>query len=133
MVVTEVGLGIVTPSRVLIVEDESLIRSAIADELREIGLTVVEAANADEAWRYLNGGAPVDIVFSDVQMPGSMNGIELARRLKAAHPALPVILTSGNTPAAAIEGIAPFLPKPYQFDLAVSYIVGVLKKHGRLR
>jgi PleD family two-component response regulator len=70
------------PAHVLLVEDEVLIRSVIAETLRDAGLLVIEAANADEAWSYLQTGASVDLVFSDIQMPGSMDGIELARKVK---------------------------------------------------
>ena len=82
--------------RILIVEDEVLIRSLLADELREAGLAVIEAGRANEALSYLESVGPVDLVFTDVQMPGSLNGQELARHLRNVFPLIPVILTSGN-------------------------------------
>jgi CheY-like chemotaxis protein len=60
--------------RILVVEDEALIRFVIADALRELGASVVEAASADEAWQYLTAGGSVDLVFTDHRMPGSMTG-----------------------------------------------------------
>jgi two-component system, response regulator PdtaR len=81
---------------VLIVEDDALIRTGLADELRDAGLHVVEAVNADEAWTYLETGAHLDLIFSDVQMPGSMNGLDLARRVKENYPDIFFILTTGN-------------------------------------
>jgi CheY-like chemotaxis protein len=56
--------------RILVVEDEALIRFAIAEALRELGVSVVEAASADEAWQYLTAGGSVDLVFTDHRMRG---------------------------------------------------------------
>jgi PleD family two-component response regulator len=77
------------PKRILVVEDEVLIRCLICDDLREAGFVVVEAENADEASSYLASGAPVDLIFSDVHMPGSMDGLDLARRIRNERPCLP--------------------------------------------
>lgn len=81
---------------ILLVEDEPLIRMALAEDLREAGCTVIEAAHADEAWAILTAGAPVDVIYSDIDMPGSMDGLELARRVGVLWPQIPVVLTSGN-------------------------------------
>lgn len=66
-----------TQQHVLIVEDEVLIRAPLAEHLREAGFNVIEANTADEAWSCLQTGMPVDLVFSDIRMPGSMDGLEL--------------------------------------------------------
>lgn len=79
----------VWPIHVLVVEDEPLLRSLLADEMREAGFTVVEAASADETLDYLHGNRDIDLVFSDIQMPGSLNGIGLAASLHARDPMLP--------------------------------------------
>src|ERR1700710_1599105 len=81
---------------VLIVEDEVLIRLAVADHLRDSGYQVVEASNADEALEYLQGPNNVSLVFSDVRMPGTMDGLKLAQRIRESYPALSVILASGH-------------------------------------
>ncbi len=117
------------PGHILIVEDDVLIRALLADELRYAGLRVIEAANADEAVSLFQAGAEVDLMFTDVQMPGSMNGVELARRIKAGYPTIPIILTSGAAPQPARE-LGAFLPKPYDFDHAVELIFASL---GRSR
>jgi CheY-like chemotaxis protein len=96
-----------------VVEDDSLVRVAICEDLREAGLSVIEAASADEALSYLGAGQPIDLVFTDIQMPGRLDGIGLARRLRARHPALPVVLTSGNAVPPEDLGGPLFLPKPY--------------------
>jgi CheY-like chemotaxis protein len=113
--------------RVLVVEDEVLIRSFVADELREGGLQVIEAATADEAWAFLESGEKIDLVFSDVHMPGSMNGLDLARHVKAKYPHIRFIVTSGNLGGANVAGFS-FLPKPYSFTLAVDVIIEALRK-----
>src|SRR3546814_931318 len=81
---------------VLVVEDEVLIRLMVSDELRDAGFRVVEAANADDAMAYLQAGEPADLVFSDVRMPGSMDGIALAEKLRSDFPHVRIVLTSGH-------------------------------------
>ena len=107
---------------VLVVEDEFLVRYAISDELREAGFRVIEANNADEAWKYLTAGGRADLIFSDVQMPGTLNGIDLARRTRKEFPAIPLILTSGNADPKTIGGIAHFVHKPYRMGDVISLI-----------
>src|SRR5580698_6723942 len=81
---------------ILVVEDEVLIRMMLADELRGRGFDVVEAQNADEALTLLQSPVPVGLVLTDVQLPGAMDGIGLARLLRAARPELKVVIASGN-------------------------------------
>ncbi len=105
-------------AHVLLVEDDVSIRALLAEELRDSGLCVVEAANADEGWSYLQAGGKVDLVFSDIHMPGSMDGLELARRVKAQYPLIKIIITSGNPGPRNISELGVLLPKPYQLDRA---------------
>ena len=60
--------------RILLVEDKVLVRVTVSDLLRKAGFTVIEAATADIAWRFLEASGPVDLVFSDVESPGSLDG-----------------------------------------------------------
>ena len=99
------------PAYILVVEDEPVIRFTIAEALRELGVSVVEAATADEAWQYLAAGGRVDLVFTDHRMPGSISGAELASRILREYPTLKVILTSAYLEKAEWRG--PFLTKPY--------------------
>jgi CheY-like chemotaxis protein len=108
---------------ILLVEDDVLIRLVTADALRESGLAVIEAASADEALAYLGAGGPVDLLFSDIDMPGSLNGLDLARRLKATNPALPVILTSGTFMTQNINPVGLFVSKPYSLERAVTLVL----------
>ena len=114
------------PKRILVVEDEVLIRCLISDDLREVGFVVIEAENADEASSYLASGAPVDLIFSDVHMPGSMDGLDLARRIRNERPFLPIILTSGRMNRPDIGGTI-LLPKPYELHRAVALVRSALR------
>jgi DNA-binding NtrC family response regulator len=114
---------------ILIVEDEVLIRTFIAEMLRDEGFGVIEAASADEAWAYLQAGGHTDLVFSDIDMPGSMNGLGLGGRLKADYPGLPLILTSGGAKAGVALNMGKFLAKPFKLDEMLGMISSLLDKH----
>jgi CheY-like chemotaxis protein len=104
--------------RILVVEDEAFIRFAIAEALREIGVLVVEAASADEAWQYLTAGGSVDLVFTDNRMPGSMMGAHLAARINRQY-GIAVVMTSAFLHELGWPG--PFIPKPYDlFETATA-------------
>jgi CheY-like chemotaxis protein len=105
------------PSTILVVEDDVLVRSVAAAYLRECGFDVIEASGADEAIRVLQAELRVDIVFSDIQMPGSTDGFGLAQWVRRERPWLKVILTSGAARTAKAAGDlcehGPVLAKPY--------------------
>ncbi|QOZ28433.1 response regulator [Bradyrhizobium sp. CCBAU 51753] len=102
-------------ARVLVVEDEVFIRLDIADALRTSGLTVVEAASADDAATYVDAGEPLDALFTDVQLPGALNGLSLARRVLVRHPNVSIVVTSGNDMfRKEALGLGTFVPKPYE-------------------
>lgn len=97
---------------ILVVEDNVLVRFVTAEALRNAGFQVVEAAVAAEALEYIRAENDVALVFSDVQMPGAMNGLELAAALRADFPQVKIILTSGNR-ELEVAGDIPLIPKPY--------------------
>ena len=102
------------PHSVLVVDDEMWIRLDIAEELRARGLTVMEAVHADEARDVLAAVRDIDIVITDVQMPGSMDGIALARFINVHRPATKVIVMSGKWhPDRDDAPIAAMLEKPF--------------------
>lgn len=114
---------------VLVVEDEILVRYSIAGFLRDAGYSVVEAANAAEAVAVFASRQPVDIVFTDVQMPGTMDGLMLARWVHAHHPSIPVLVTSGHGDAVRSAGLIPgeaFFSKPYVPEEVVTCIYSFL-------
>ena len=89
-------------STILVVDDEILVRIAITEFLRDCGYSVIEAANAAQAIKVLSSDVQVDILLTDVEMPGEMNGFGLARWTREHRPAIHILLTSGN-PAKALE------------------------------
>ncbi len=113
-------------ARILVVEDEVLIRAFIAEELRLAGFSVIEAGRAEEALTYINAGEQVDLVFSDIRMPGSLNGLQLAEILLDRYPHIPVILTSGNAPTMHVGIVQAFVPKPYDVTQTIALMSAIL-------
>ena len=99
-------------SAVLVVDDEDDIREFAATVFEELGLTVYQAANGQEALAILERQSNIRVLFSDVRMPG-MSGAELAARVHQRWPELRVVLTSGYVGGVAVQDID-FLPKPYR-------------------
>ena len=81
---------------VLLVEDEGLIRLTLAETLEDAGYTVVEAGTGDEACALLREKPEVDVLLTDIQMPGSADGIDVARSFHALHPNRPVVFMTGR-------------------------------------
>src|SRR5262245_1612910 len=115
---------------VLVVEDEFLVRLTIADYLRGFGYTVAEAANAAEALEVFVAGEAVDVVFTDVQMPGDMDGLMLVSWLHEHYPGTEVLVTSGKGDAAVSSGLVAgevFFSKPYALEEVASHIRSLLE------
>ncbi len=104
---------------VLLVEDEQEVASLVQEMLRSIGCEVVHAMSAHAALGALANGRHIDLVFSDVMMPGGTNGIDLAREVRQRRPELPILLTSGfadSIGSQAQELDIPVLRKPYSLE-----------------
>jgi two-component system, response regulator PdtaR len=100
---------------VLIVEDEPLIRLGAVKIIEDGGFEVIEAASADEAIRILECRGDIRVVFTDIHMPGSMDGLRLAHAVRNRWPPIKIIVTSGRDLATQVglpEG-ARFFAKPY--------------------
>lgn len=106
------------PREVLIVEDEPMTRIVAADAVAERGIMVWEAADADEALQVLTARPRVGLLFTDVNMPGDLDGLQLAEKATEIRPGLELIVTSGAR--RILDGDLPdhgtFLPKPYHPD-----------------
>jgi len=104
------------PIRILVVEDETFIRFDAGDILRAAGFDVLEAVNADEAILLLERHSDIRLVFTDIDMPGSMNGLKLAAAVRDRWPPVKIIATSGHFKVR--DGDLPadtrFIAKPYQ-------------------
>lgn len=108
---------------VLIVEDEFLIRMVLADTLADEGYKVIEAGNVLEAVAIL-GQRKVDAVVTDVDMPGGLSGLDLAKMISTTHRNVPVIIASGrHRPTIEdIPGDAAFVSKPYRMDTIAAMV-----------
>lgn len=111
---------------ILVVEDEILIRMVVAEYLRDCGYRVIEAASADEAMVILQHlEIDVEVILSDVEMPGFMDGFQLSQWLSANRPGIDVILTGSvsraSEAAAELCDSGP-IPKPYEPKLAADRI-----------
>lgn len=100
---------------ILVVEDEALIRLSVANSLRDLGWEVLEAANAAEALHAMDQRGGISVVFTDIDMPGAMNGLGLARTVSERWPVVMIVITSGmNEPSTdELPAGAKFVPKPY--------------------
>ncbi|MFS2153894.1 response regulator [Rhizobium sp. Rhizsp42] len=97
------------PIAVLIVEDEALIRYAIANELEDQGFVVFAANDADEAIVSIENHTEISVVFTDIDMPGSMDGIKLAAFVRDRWPPIKIIVTSGRvSPVGLLAADIPF-------------------------
>jgi CheY-like chemotaxis protein len=110
-------MGLATRKRpvVLIVEDEFLLRMDAVDMIASAGFDTLEAVNADDAIEILEARPDIAVVFTDIQMPGSMDGLKLARAVRGRWPPIKIVATSGQVDVRAVdlpEG-GRFLPKPY--------------------
>ena len=115
---------------VLVVEDEPLIRMDLVDRLQGNGCQTLEAGSALEAITILHQRTDVTVVFTDVQLPGTMDGIQLAKYVRERWPPTMIVVSSGKVvpaPDALAEGI-PFLTKPYDDATLLSVMDDVKAK-----
>jgi DNA-binding NtrC family response regulator len=116
----------------LVVDDEALIRLTLSDYLQDSGFKVLEASTGDEALAIMAApGFVVDIVFTDVMMPGLTDGFALAKWISENQPTMPVILTSADPEKVAtapdLGSGFQFVPKPYELDAIAELIRRTLK------
>ncbi|WP_336486362.1 response regulator [Methylobacterium nigriterrae] len=109
---------------VLVVEDETLVRMIATDILTEAGYRVLEARDADEALVLLGARNDIDLVFSDCEMPGAVDGVGLAHLVHERRPDLPLLLTSGRMRLAPVDlpPGARFLEKPYRPSVLIDKV-----------
>jgi CheY-like chemotaxis protein len=117
------------PIHILLVEDEFLIAEWMAESLSEQGFAVKTVSNAGDALRHL-ASAPVDVLFTDINLPGGMDGAALARRARELLPHLPVIYASARVPMLDPEARVPgafMVPKPYEPERVGRLLVAAMK------
>src|SRR3954471_13718882 len=97
----------------LVVEDEVLIRDFVCEELTDAGYDVIQVGDADAAIAVLEARQDINLVFTDIDMPGSMNGLKLAAAVRDRWPPVHIIITTGKWRPMTIPANALFIPKPY--------------------
>ena len=121
-------MGLRTTKRpvVLVVEDEFLLRMDAIDMIASAGFEALEAVNADEAIAILEERPDIAVVFTDIQMPGSMDGLKLARAVRGRWPPIKIVATSGrlHVEERDLPTGGRFLPKPY----SPRQVMGVLRE-----
>ncbi len=118
------------PPLILVVEDEALVRMTLVDVLDDAGFSVIEAAHADDALQVLQAAPDIQAVVTDVEMPrGSINGFELARRVRTEHQDIGILIVSGRV--APKQGELPegalFIGKPVDPQTLVRLLSSVLQ------
>jgi DNA-binding NtrC family response regulator len=117
-------------NHILVVEDDVALRFTLAEWLRSLNYMVCEAASADEAATILSSPIVVDLVVTDVEMPGSMNGFGLVDHIRRVAPGITAIVVSGNAfQQQAREIGVPFFRKPYDLDSISALIATMLPHH----
>jgi DNA-binding response OmpR family regulator len=114
---------------ILVVEDEILIRMAVADALEDAGYAVLEASTVLEAVGVLGQHEEIDLLITDVDMPGGLNGIDLARMVAECAPHIAILVSSArrNIDLGGLPSSARFLPKPCTATSLLSTVGTLLK------
>jgi CheY-like chemotaxis protein len=112
------------PKTVLVVEDEPLLRELSVLELKEAGYDVIEAPTAVEALAILTSGTAIAVIFTDVNMPGGLDGLQLSDMVRERWPQVRLIVTSGGGVVGAADVRPPgrFIPKPYRLEEMVAAV-----------
>jgi CheY-like chemotaxis protein len=123
------------PIRLLLVEDEFLISEMVAEDLSEQGFSVWTVSNARDALAHLASTA-VDVLFTDVNLPGGMDGMALARRAREMRPDLPIVYASGHVNVFGLDACVPgsiFIAKPYLPSVIARVLTTAIKAVGTAR
>ena len=124
------------PARILFVDDDEGVREAGREILRALGHHVLVAANGQQGLKLLRAGREIDLLLTDVVMPGGISGIDLAREAVRLRPGLHVLLTSGyaaDVPARAGAAEFPFIPKPFHPAGLARKLAALLPRDGKVR
>ncbi len=120
------------PATILIVENEAIVRMELAAQLTELGLKVLVAGDADEAIDLLDAHAEIELLLTDVTMPGSMDGVRLAHHVRKRWPPIKILVTSGR-PGTSLGDLplgSAFVPKPYAPEMLRDALRPLLNGNG---
>ena len=121
----------VKPPRVLVVEDEYLIRLTLVEALSDEGYTVDEAESGDAALPIITGGPAIDMLLTDIQLPGTLDGRRLAEQARQHVPGLPVLFMTGRPDPTAEAGAGPndrYIAKPYTLSDICKAVASLIRK-----
>jgi two-component system NtrC family sensor kinase len=126
---------LVLPGRILVVEDEAEVARVAIEVLRDIGYQAVEAKDGYAALALIEQDPTIELVLSDVVMPGGMSGLELARTLRQQRPGLPVVLATGYTQwgSRVVEEDFTLIAKPYHREALAAAIRAALERENMRR
>lgn len=121
-----IGMTLKSAHPVLVVEDEMFIRMVAIDALQDNGFAILEASNAREALQLLEEKPGIALIFTDINMPGDTDGLDLAEEVAKRWPEIEIIITSGGTRLAPadVPDSGKFLPKPY----ATAQLIDLVKE-----
>jgi CheY-like chemotaxis protein len=121
--------------RILVVEDEADVARVTIEVLRDIGYPAVEARDGQAALALIEQDPTIDLVLSDVVMPGGMSGLELGRTLRKERPGLPVVLATGYTQwgSRVVDENFTLIAKPYHRETLAAAIRGALERENARR
>lgn len=105
-----------TGKSILVVEDDDAVAGVVSEMLRQMGCKPFRVPNAQAALGAVDHDCAFDLVFSDIIMPGTMNGVELAQEIHRRYPKTPIVLTTGYSGAADVDARFPIIRKPYQIE-----------------
>lgn len=114
---------------IMVVEDDDTLRYLAREALTMMDMEVIEACTADGAFTMLSHSPKVDLVFTDIRMPGQMDGLDFARLLRRKWPVLPVVVTSGHMSITQdqLPAMSAFLAKPWTLEQFVQLITAQLQ------
>jgi len=119
---------------VLVVEDELLVRMCIVDNLEEAGFKTVEAGSASDAIRVLESRSDIRVIFTDIEMPGTMDGLALSHYVRHRWPPKIIVISSGKRRPSPDELPAnvEFISKPYHSTKLANVLLGIKRQLGQM-
>lgn len=121
------------PNTVLVVDDDPLVQMLTVDTVEQAGFAVLQADNADEAVAILETRPDIALLLTDIDMPGSMDGLKLAQAVRHRWPPIKIIVVSSRVPARGLPAGSSFLRKPYRAEAMICEIRSLLGRELQLQ
>jgi CheY-like chemotaxis protein len=118
---------------VLVVEDDPLVQMLTVDTVEQAGFAVLQADNADEAVDILETRPDIGLLLTDIDMPGSMDGLKLAQAVRDRWPPIKIIVVSSRIPASGLPADSSFFRKPYRAEALIAEIRSLIGRELQLQ